>query len=73
MEKGYKNTLSAIGNNLKRARLKKDLTQEELAYISKTAQWRISAIERGELNFGIVTLKKLAKALNISSSEILTF
>jgi len=46
------------------ARLKKGLTQEELAKIVGTTQSTIARIERGGQNVSIRTLTKLANALD---------
>jgi ribosome-binding protein aMBF1 (putative translation factor) len=47
------------------ARLKRNLTQQELARRIGTSQANISKLERGELNPSIAFLKKLAKACDM--------
>ncbi|MDR2638492.1 MAG: helix-turn-helix transcriptional regulator [Helicobacteraceae bacterium] len=47
------------------ARLKRNLTQQELAKRIGTSQANISKLERGELNPSIAFLKRLAKACDM--------
>lgn len=56
---------------LKIARVKENLTQEELAKKSGVGRVTISNIERkGIKNIPVYTLEKLAKALNMKVSEL---
>lgn len=62
-----------IGKALKIARVKKDLTQDELAEKSGVGRTTISHLERGKLitdNIQFGTLKKLAKALDTTPQEL---
>ena len=52
-----------IGYNIKQARLKKQLTQEELSKLTKINQSDISRIESGKLSPSLSTIKKIAKGL----------
>ncbi len=56
--------LSKIGLNVKKARQKKGLTQEELGEKSGLDSRHVGFIERGEINFTIKTICKIAKGLN---------
>ena len=52
-----------IGYNIKQARLRKQLTQEDLSKLSKINQSDISRIESGCLSPTLATIKKIAKGL----------
>ncbi len=62
-----------IGELLKEARDKKKLTQAQVATGAGVNVNYYARIERGEENPTIEILRKLAKALNVKSSEILPF
>lgn len=55
-----------VGYKIKKARLKKGLSQIELAKISKIDQGDISKIENGHWNISIVSLSKIANALDLN-------
>ncbi len=57
---------SIIGNRIQEARLKKGLTQEELAEMVDTNQKHISRIEAGWHRSNLDTVVAIAKALQIS-------
>ena len=59
-----------FGNNLKRLRLEKGLSQEKLALNADIDRTYIPSIEKGERNVSIVTAEKLAIALNVPISEL---
>ena len=59
-----------FGNNLKRLRLEKGLSQEKLALIAEIDRTYIPSIEKGERNVSIVIAEKLAIALNVPISEL---
>ena len=52
------------GNEVMKARLRKGLTQNDLARLTGIGQSDISKIERGSGNVSINTLRRIAKALN---------
>jgi transcriptional regulator with XRE-family HTH domain len=60
-----------LGQNLRKFRLKKNLSQDNLAKILDVDRAYISNIENGRMNPTLSTLEKIAKALEISSSELL--
>ena len=62
-----------FGKHLKEIRLKKGLTQEQLADIAGMHFTYIGQIERGVRNPSLVNLHKLAKALKISAGELFPF
>ncbi|UXE67779.1 MAG: helix-turn-helix transcriptional regulator [Chryseotalea sp. WA131a] len=68
-----KKLLKNFGTRLRELRLKKDLSQEILAYEADIPISQIGRIERGEVNATLSTLKKIANALGISLSELVKF
>jgi transcriptional regulator with XRE-family HTH domain len=62
--------LAALGQNVRRARENKLLTQEKLAEIASLDPTYISGIERGLRNPGIKNVAKIAKALGITTSDL---
>jgi transcriptional regulator with XRE-family HTH domain len=60
-----------LGQNLRKIRTKKKMSQVELANILNVDRAYISNIENGRMNPTLSTLEKLAGALKISTSELL--
>lgn len=60
-----------IANNLKESRLKKGLTQAELAEKAGMNSNSYAKIERGKAQLKGVTLVKLLKALGVKPTDIL--
>ncbi|WP_414716588.1 MULTISPECIES: helix-turn-helix domain-containing protein [Thalassolituus] len=63
--------LLAIGRNVRRQRLLLDITQEELSARSGLHPTYISEVERGKRNLTVVSLFRLAGALETEPSRIL--
>lgn len=61
-----------VGRNLKRIRVERGLTQEELAERSGFAQQYISDVERGRRNPTIVSLWELAQAIGVTPVDLIT-
>jgi transcriptional regulator with XRE-family HTH domain len=59
-----------VGRNVRKARLKKGLTQEQFAEVSGFTQQYISDLERGLRNPTIVTIFELASALGASHMDL---
>jgi len=59
-----------VGQNVKRFRQQKGLTQERFSELSGFTQQYISDLERGRRNPTVVTLFELATALGISHMEL---
>lgn len=66
-----KAVLMSFGLSLKKIRLKKNLSQEELAYQSDLHRTYISSVERGERNISLINIVHIANALNVPLSELL--
>ncbi|ESZ07417.1 transcriptional regulator [Mesorhizobium sp. L2C085B000] len=59
-----------VGRNVQRVRLRKRLTQEQLAEISGFSQQYISGLEKGRRNPTIITIYELALALGVSHTDL---
>ena len=64
--------LIAFGLRLRTWRLKKRLSQEELAQITGLHRTYISSMERGERNVSMLNLYKISNALQIKIELLLT-
>ncbi len=60
-----------VGKKIKLERIKRDLSQEQLADLSNISKNFVGAIERGESSPTIETLAKIANAFEISLSELI--
>ena len=65
--------LKKFGKNVKIARIKKDLTQEQLANIMNVNQNYIATIETGKANMSLAKILELANFLNTNISNLLIF
>lgn len=68
--KNQKRTLMTIGDNIRKYRLKKGWSQEELAFECDLHRTYIGAIERGERNITVVNLIKIKEKLGVSLGEL---
>jgi len=59
-----------VGQNVKRLREKKGLTQEQFADISGFSQQYISSLERGRRNPTVITLYELSVALGVGPVDL---
>lgn len=62
-----------FGKHIKRLRNEKYLTQEELANLSGLSRQYIGDVERGVRNISLINLEKIAKAFDISLSQLFNF
>jgi transcriptional regulator with XRE-family HTH domain len=60
-----------VGQNVRRIRLKKGLTQEQFADVSGFSQQYLSGLESGHRNPTVVTVYELAVALGVSHLNLL--
>lgn len=65
--------LKDFGENLKRIRTLKGLTQQNLADILEVEISQVSRLERGILNTSIIHVKNIATALNIEIADLFNF
>jgi transcriptional regulator with XRE-family HTH domain len=62
-----------IGDRIRQLRKEKGLSQEKLGYESELHWTHIGSIERGQKNWSIDTLIKVAKGLNVELVELFNF
>jgi len=60
-----------LGENLRKLRLKKNMSQGDLATILSVDRAYISNIENGRMNPTLSTLEKIAKALSVSIEDLI--
>ena len=60
-----------IGNEIKKGRISKDLTQEQLAEQLNISSVHLSNIERGKTKMGLELIVAISKILQISLDELL--
>jgi transcriptional regulator with XRE-family HTH domain len=65
--------IKAFGKHLKKLRLSKELTQEELCYRSGLQLSHLGRIERGERTLTLPTIYILATALEVEPKKMLDF
>lgn len=63
--------LYKIGQRIKTIRTQKKISQRDLAYLIDSEKSNISVMENGKNNFKLSTLYKIAKALDVSISELI--
>ncbi len=63
--------LISVGETIRRIRLSKNISQEELALLADVDRSYVGQIERGDSNVAMLTLSRLARALDISLSKLL--
>ena len=61
----------AIGQNIASERLKKGITQAQLARAAGVSQPNLSAIEKGRRDMTIATLRRISAALGVSAARLL--
>jgi len=66
-----KNEQKIFGQNIRRLRMAKELSQEALADLCTLHRTYVGAIERGERNVSLQNIVKLARALGVLPSKLL--
>ena len=66
-----KDDAKKLGENLKKIRMAKDITQIEIAKKLNVNRSFVSNIENGKTNPTLSTITSLAKALGVSTNELL--
>ena len=59
-----------VGQNVRRIRTEKGMTQEQLAEASGLSQQYLSGLENGERNPTVITLFEVAQALHVSHEAL---
>jgi transcriptional regulator with XRE-family HTH domain len=62
--------LLSLGGAIKRLRLSKNISQEKLALLAEVDRSYVGRVERGDNNVAILTLARIANALEISVTEL---
>ena len=65
------NSSKRLGENLKKLRTKKKMSQGDISRKLGVDRAYISSIENGRMNPTLSTLEKLAEAIGVNSSELL--
>jgi transcriptional regulator with XRE-family HTH domain len=65
--------IKEFGVNLKKIRLSKGFSQEELAFSADVSLPQVTRIERGKVNPTLCTIKCLAIGLNIKTKDLFNF
>ena len=65
------NISTKLGQNMKRVRTKKGMSQGDIARALDVDRGYISNIENGKKNPTLATIQKLADALRVSADELL--
>ena len=63
--------LVALGGAIRRVRLSKDISQEKLALLAEVDRSYVGRVERGDNNVAVLTLARLASALDISIAKLM--
>ncbi len=66
-----KNEQKIFGQNIRRLRMAKELSQEALAELCTLDRTYVGAIERGERNVSLQNIVKLARSLGVLPSKLL--
>lgn len=63
--------LVAVGEAIRRIRLSKGISQEQLALLAEVDRSYAGRVERGDNNVAVLTLARFAGALDISISKLM--
>jgi transcriptional regulator with XRE-family HTH domain len=64
-------TLVALGKTIREVRITKGISQEKLALLSEVDRSYVGRIERGDNNVAILTLARLAAALDLTVAKLM--
>ena len=64
-------TVVKIGNNVRRLRIRLAIRQDELARMAKITPTTLSRIERNESEPHVSTIRRLAKALDVTPADLI--
>ena len=63
--------LVALGGAIRQIRLSKNISQEKLALLAEVDRSYVGRVERGDNNVAVLTLVRLASALDIPISKLI--
>lgn len=63
--------LVALGVAIRRLRLERKISQEELAHRSEIDRSYMSSIERGQQNPGVLSVIRIANAMGMTTTELM--
>lgn len=63
--------LVALGAAIRQTRLDQDMSQENLALLAEVDRSYLGRVERGDNNVAILTLIRIAKALDVTVVELM--
>lgn len=63
--------LVAFGKAVRRLRTERGVSQEELAHLSGIDRSYMSSIERGGQNAGLMTIARIANAMDVAIAELM--
>lgn len=63
--------LLALGEAIRRVRLSKSISQEKLALLAEVDRSYVGRVERGDNNVVVLTLARLANALDVSIAQLM--
>jgi DNA-binding XRE family transcriptional regulator len=66
-----KNILQIFGDNVRKYRLKMQLSQEDFAELANVHRTYVGMIERAEKNITLLNMQKFAKALQVTIPDLL--
>lgn len=61
----------ALGKGIRNARVSKGVMQERLEFIAEINRSYLGRVERGDNNVALLTLLKIAQALDLTIAELL--
>jgi len=62
-----------FGERIRKLRLARNLSQEELAFKASVHRTYLGSVERGERNPSLKNIAAIAKALNVSLAQLFSF
>ena len=65
--------IKAFGDNLRKIRIRKGMSQETLAMSADMERSQVARIERGEINTTISTVLAIANALEVEVTDLFRF
>lgn len=64
--------LTALGDAIRRSRRARGISQEDLAHVSAVDRSYMSSIERGVQNPGLVSIVRIARAMDMTVTELMS-